>query len=73
MATLVSAGVKVPIRTARDDHGHRAHTERHKSSRARAAEEDGRSEADRIREGIERLLRERHPEARVPLFASGKP
>jgi CopG-like RHH_1 or ribbon-helix-helix domain, RHH_5 len=44
-----------------------------KSSLARAAEEDGRTEADLIREGIERLLGSRHPEPRVPLFTSGKP
>jgi hypothetical protein len=44
-----------------------------KSTLARAAEEEGRTEADLIREGIERLLRSRHPEPRVPLFASGKP
>jgi hypothetical protein len=44
-----------------------------KSTLARAAEEEGRTEADLIREGIERLLLSRHPEPRVPLFASGKP
>jgi hypothetical protein len=43
-----------------------------KSTLARAAEEEGRTEADLIREGVERLLRARHPEPRVPLFASGK-
>jgi hypothetical protein len=44
-----------------------------KSSLARAAQEDGRTEADLIREGIERLLEARHPEPRIPLFTSGKP
>jgi hypothetical protein len=44
-----------------------------KSTLARAAEEEGRTEADLIREGIERLLRSRNPEPRVPLFTSGKP
>ena len=44
-----------------------------KSTLARAAEEEGRTEADLIREGIERLLRSRHPDPRVPLFTSGKP
>jgi hypothetical protein len=43
-----------------------------KSTLARAAQEDGRTEADLIREGIERVLRSRHPEPRVPLFISGK-
>jgi len=43
-----------------------------KSTLARAAEEEGRTEADLIREGIERLLRSRRPEPHVPLFASGK-
>lgn len=44
-----------------------------KSTLARAAEEEGRTEAALIREGIERLLQSRHPEPRVPLFTSGKP
>ncbi len=44
-----------------------------KSSLARAAQEEGRTEADLIREGIERLLQSRHPEPRIPLFTSGKP
>ena len=43
-----------------------------KSSLARAAQEEGRTEADLIREGIERLLDTRHPEPRIPLFTSGK-
>lgn len=43
-----------------------------KSSLARAAKEEGRTEADLIREGVERLLASRHPEPRVPLFRSGK-
>lgn len=44
-----------------------------KSALARAAHEEGRTEADLIRKGVERLLRSRHPDPRVPLFASGKP
>jgi hypothetical protein len=44
-----------------------------KSTLARAAEEEGRSEADLIREGVELLLRSRNPEPRLPLFTSGKP
>jgi len=44
-----------------------------KSSLARAAQEERRTEADLIREGIERLLQSRHPEPRLPLFTSGKP
>jgi CopG-like RHH_1 or ribbon-helix-helix domain, RHH_5 len=44
-----------------------------KGSLARAAHEDGRTEADLIREGIETFLRSRRPEPRVPLFTSGKP
>jgi hypothetical protein len=44
-----------------------------KSTLARAAHEEGRTEADLIREGIERLLQERHTEPRLPLFKSGKP
>ena len=39
----------------------------------RAAREEGRTEADLIREGVERLLRSRRPEPRLPLFASGHP
>lgn len=44
-----------------------------KSTLARAAQEEHRTEADLIREGIELLLRSRQPEPRVPLFASGQP
>jgi hypothetical protein len=44
-----------------------------KRSLARAAYEDKRTEADLIREGIERLLKSRHPEPKLPLFTSGKP
>jgi len=44
-----------------------------KSALARAADEEGRTEADLIREGIERFLRSRHAEPRVPLFTSGQP
>jgi CopG antitoxin of type II toxin-antitoxin system len=44
-----------------------------KGSLARAAHEEGRTEADLIREGIETFLRSRHPEPRVPLFTSGIP
>lgn len=44
-----------------------------KSSLARAAHEERRTEADLIREGIERLLESRHPEPRIPLFTSGQP
>jgi metal-responsive CopG/Arc/MetJ family transcriptional regulator len=44
-----------------------------KSELARAAHEEGRAEADLIREGVERLLHAREPEPRIPLFASGKP
>ena len=40
---------------------------------ARAAYEAGRTEADLIREGVERLLQSRHAEPRLPLFTSGKP
>ena len=43
-----------------------------KSSLARAAHEEGRTEADVIREGLEIYLRSRHSEPRVPLFTSGK-
>jgi hypothetical protein len=44
-----------------------------KSTLARAAQDEGRSEADLIREGLERLLEARQPEPRLPLFSSGKP
>ena len=44
-----------------------------KSTLARAAVEEGRTEADLIREGVERLLAARQPEPRLPLFSSGKP
>jgi hypothetical protein len=44
-----------------------------KRSLARAAYEEKRTEADLIREGIERLLKSRHPEPKLPLFTSGKP
>ena len=44
-----------------------------KSSLARAAHEAGRTEADLIREGVERLLQSRHAEPRLPLFTSGRP
>lgn len=44
-----------------------------KTSLARAAKEDHRTEADLIREGLELLLRSREPEPRLPLFASGQP
>lgn len=44
-----------------------------KSELARAAHEEGRTEADLIREGVERLLHSREPEPRLPLFASGQP
>jgi CopG-like RHH_1 or ribbon-helix-helix domain, RHH_5 len=44
-----------------------------KGDLARAAHEEGRTEADLIREGVERLLRSRRPEPRLPLFASGQP
>lgn len=43
-----------------------------KRNLARAAHEEKRTEADLIREGIERLLESRHPEPRIPLFKSGK-
>ncbi len=42
-----------------------------KAQLARAAQEEGRSEADLIREGLEQLLRNREPEPRLPLFNSG--
>jgi hypothetical protein len=38
----------------------------------RTAREEGRTEADLVREGVERLLRSRHSEPRLPLFASGQ-
>ena len=44
-----------------------------KSTLARAAQEEGRTEADLVREGVERLLQARQPEPRLPLFSSGKP
>jgi hypothetical protein len=44
-----------------------------KSSLARAAHEARRSEADLIREGVERLLQSRHADPKLPLFTSGKP
>jgi hypothetical protein len=43
-----------------------------KTELTRAAHEEGRTEADLVREGVERLLRAREPEPRLPLFASGK-
>jgi metal-responsive CopG/Arc/MetJ family transcriptional regulator len=42
-----------------------------KTELTRAAHEEGRTEADLVREGVERLLRAREPEPRLPLFASG--
>ena len=44
-----------------------------KRTLARAAHEEGRSEADLIREGLERLLEARHAKPKLPLFKSGKP
>ena len=44
-----------------------------KSTLARAAKEEHRTEADLIREGVELLLRSRQPEPQLPLFASGQP
>ena len=44
-----------------------------KGALARAAHEEGRTEADLIREGVERLLQSRRAEPRLPLFASGQP
>lgn len=44
-----------------------------KAALARAAAEDGRTEADLIREGLEQLLRNRGPEPHLPLFESGQP
>jgi metal-responsive CopG/Arc/MetJ family transcriptional regulator len=43
-----------------------------KNSLSRAAREEGRTEADLIREGLETYLRSRHAEPRLPLFTSGK-
>ena len=43
-----------------------------KSTLARAAKEEHRTEADLIREGVQLLLRSRQPEPRLPLFASGQ-
>jgi hypothetical protein len=43
-----------------------------KGALARAARDEGRTEADLIREGVERLLRSRQPAPRLPLFASGQ-
>ena len=48
-------------------------SDRLKSTLARAAKDEGRTEADLIREGVERLLEARQPEPRLPLFSSGKP
>ena len=47
--------------------------EKLKGALARAAHEEGRTEADLIREGVERLLQSRLAEPRLPLFASGRP
>lgn len=44
-----------------------------KSELTRAAHEEGRTEADLIREGLACLLHSREPEPRLPLFASGQP
>ena len=44
-----------------------------KNSLARAAHEAGRTEADLIREGLERLLQSRHARPKLPMFSSGKP
>jgi hypothetical protein len=44
-----------------------------KRSLAIAAHEEKRTEADLIREGIERLLQSRRPDPRIPLFKSGNP
>jgi hypothetical protein len=44
-----------------------------KAELARAAAEEGRTEADLIREGVEQLLRSRNAEPRLPLFQSGHP
>ena len=44
-----------------------------KDALARAAREEGCTEAELIREGVERLLLARHAEPRLPLFASGVP
>jgi len=42
-----------------------------KASLEAAAREERRTESDLIREGIERLLDERHPRPIIPLFDSG--
>lgn len=44
-----------------------------KSELARAAHDQGRTEADLIREGVRRLLDTREPEPSLPLFSSGQP
>ncbi|MGI8608007.1 MAG: ribbon-helix-helix domain-containing protein [Candidatus Dormibacteria bacterium] len=44
-----------------------------KTKLERAAAQDGRTEADLVREGVERLLELREPHPRLPLFASGQP
>jgi Arc/MetJ-type ribon-helix-helix transcriptional regulator len=44
-----------------------------KRTLARAAHDEGRTEADLIREGLERLLESRHAKPKLPLFKSGKP
>jgi len=43
-----------------------------KTELSRAAREEGRTEADLVREGVELLLRAREPEPRLPLFEGGK-
>jgi hypothetical protein len=42
-----------------------------KAELARAAAEEGRTEADLIREGVEHVLRSRNAQPRLPLFLSG--
>ena len=44
-----------------------------KAELARAAAEEGRTEADLIRQGVEHVLRTRHAVPRLPLFESGEP
>ena len=45
-----------------------------KAALARAAQEQGRSEAELIREGVRRVVGESgRPRPRLPLFASGQP
>jgi len=44
-----------------------------KGELSRAARDEGRTEADLIREGVERLLRSRQPEPQLPLFTSDQP